>query len=815
MPEEEQITVLIVDDNEDDRVLVRRALLKEFAGMRILEARSRDEILRVLGSEQFDLVLTDYHLGWATGLNVLDMIKAKFPFVPVIMYTGTGSEEVAVAAMKAGLDDYILKSVKHIVRLPVAVRTALMKSQTQALASQLDIRLHALLDRLNVGVFRADADGKFVEGNAAFLRIIGMGSLEDAMAIDLFGLYANKIDSERSRKLLEQKDTIHEHELEVSRSDGTRVWVSLTIVRSDDGTIEGLMEDIAERKAAEGALLETEKKYKLLFERNLAGVFRSTTDGRLLDCNESFAHMLGYDSREEILKHPVFDFYFSAQDREPYIKRLVEQGGVTNFELKLRRRDGSAAWTLENVTMVKDANGLPMVLEGTAIDITERKAAEEKMLRDSIKDSLTGLPNKALFMDRLNRAIRRTKRWKDYFYAVLLLDVDRFKNINESLGHAAGDQLLVAFAQRLESVLAPTDTVARLGGDEFAILIDEIKSSEDAVRVADKILSSLRKPFLVSGHEVFVTASIGVLSSEAGYDNGEHILRDADTAMYRAKAAGKARSVVFDKSMYSEAYAQLTLENDLRRAIDNQELLVYYQPIVALSTGKVKGFEALIRWQHPKRGMIMPMEFIPLANETGLIIPIGLWVLKEACGQARAWNSQFQFQPPLSISVNLVARQFSQPELIDQIQSTLRQTGAEPSCIKLEITENTLMDNAEHVSAIIDDLRSNNIQLYIDDFGTGYSSLSYLQKYPIDTLKIDRSFIVRLDKSNEDTEIVRTIVNLAHNLGIDVIAEGVETSEQAAHLAEMGCEYGQGYYFSRPVSAESATAFLEKHKTTS
>src|ERR1041385_505962 len=425
-------------------------------------------------------------------------------------------------------------------------------------------------------------------------------------------------------------------------------------------------------------------------------------------------------------------------------------------------------------------------------------------------DALTNLPNRALLAENLKFVIERTKQHEDYQFAVLFLDVDRFKNVNDSLGHTIGDQLLIAMARRLESCIRDVDMVARLGGDEFAILLDGISGPLEATAMAERIQAKLSAPFNLSGHEVFTTTSIGIALSSTGYDQPENMLRDADTAMYRAKAQGKACYEVFDKGMHTHAVYLLQMENDLRRAIDREELRVYYQPIASLDSGQLAGFEALVRWQHPERGFINPSDFIPLAEDTGLIVPLGLWVLRKACQQLCQWQWQSPANRNLFMSVNLSSKQVSQPDLVSQIRSVLEETNVDPKHLKLELTESAVMHNADMAARLLKRLKALGVQLSIDDFGTGYSSLGYLHKFPVNTLKIDRSFIGRIGEDSENIEIVRTIVSLAENMGMNVVAEGVETLSQLTQLRSLNCQYGQGYLFSRPVDADTVGAWISK-----
>lgn len=445
-----------------------------------------------------------------------------------------------------------------------------------------------------------------------------------------------------------------------------------------------------------------------------------------------------------------------------------------------------------------------------AFEITQRKLAEEQLIHNAFYDHLTGLPNRALFMDRLGQAIARAKQHSHYLSAVLFVDLNRFKMVNDSLGHQAGDQLLGYLAQRLLECLRPTDTLARLGGDEFAILLEEIQTVSDATRVAESIQQALNTPFYLNGHELYATASIGVAYSTTGYEQPEDLLRDADIAMYHAKAQGKGCYEVFDRAMYAQTVALLQLENDLRRGIERQEFQLHYQPIVSLSTGKITGFEALVRWNHPERGLVPPVEFIPLAEETGLIFPLGWWILEEACRQLAIWQQEFPSYSSLSVNVNLSVKQFSQPDFLQKIDQILQKTGLEGRSLKLEITESLLQEKSDWLKSLLYQLQKRNIQLCIDDFGTGYSSLSRLHNFPINILKVDRSFVSRLGANGENSEIVQAIVMLAHHLGMEVVAEGVESSEQAGQLRALQSESGQGYFFSRPLDIKAVAALLGK-----
>jgi diguanylate cyclase (GGDEF)-like protein len=440
-------------------------------------------------------------------------------------------------------------------------------------------------------------------------------------------------------------------------------------------------------------------------------------------------------------------------------------------------------------------------------EISDRHQAQEQLVYGALHDALTRLPNRTLLMERLEMALQRAKRYPDHLFAVLFIDLDRFKAINDSLGHQVGDRLLLAIAHQLQELVRSTDTVARLGGDEFIILLDPIQDINDAIRVADRIHVQLRVALQLAGREVFTSASIGIAASATHYQHGADLLRDADIAMYRAKEKGKARYEIFDRAMYAQAIQKLQIENDLRQAVIRQELYLNYQPIVSLSTGKIIGFEALLRWLHPERGLVSPSEFIPIAEETGLIVPIGEWVLRKACSQMKQWQTQFS-HPPAKISVNLSLKQLREPDFLEKIDRILVETGILGESLNLELTESMLMDDVEQLIFVLGQLRARNIRLSIDDFGTGYSSLSYLHRFPINYLKVDQAFVSSTGANSKNCQITATIISLAHQLGIKAIAEGVETLNHLQHLQALACEEAQGYLFSKPLDLAAAEQLI-------
>jgi diguanylate cyclase (GGDEF)-like protein/PAS domain S-box-containing protein len=568
----------------------------------------------------------------------------------------------------------------------------------------------------------------------------------------------------------------------------------------------------------ESRLAQAVQAHDLLLDSIGEGIYVLDVSGRCGFMNKAAASLLGYTLEDVLGKDMHGLIHHSHADGRQY---PVEACPIYRaFQTGQRcRRDVEMFWRRDGTSFPVTYSSYPICEAGRVTgavvifaDVTERQQLETRLRRQALYDPLTNLPNRALLSDRLKHAMATRKRHSEHLFAVLFLDVDRFKYVNDSLGHAQGDRLLRSIGSRLEACIRPGDTIARFGGDEFAVLLEPILDIADAIGVAERIQEALMEPFHLEGHEVYATASIGIAVAAPEHRQPEDILRDADTAMYSAKAAGKERYAVFDTTMHSQAVELLQLEVDLRRAVDRREFRVFYQPIVSLVTMRVVGFEALIRWQHPKRGLVRPAEFIPLAEEMGLILPIGHWVLREACSQLRMWQRRYPMTPPLSVSVNLSAKQFWKPGLTDQIEEVLAQTGLPPDSLRLEITESALMSNAGSINGILERLRRLGVQLYIDDFGTGYSSLSYLHRFTIDALKIDSSFTSRMHRSYKDREIVHTIMTLAQSLGISTILEGVEKPEQLDLISNEQCQYGQGDFFSQPVDPAMAELLLVENR---
>lgn len=689
-------------------------------------------------------------------------------------------------------------------------------------------RYRTIVETIEDGYYEVDLNGSLRFFNSALVRLLGYP------AERLRGMNNREyMDAENAERVYRTFNEVYTSrastrafDWEIIRQDGTRraVEASVTPVLNADGHpigFRGIVRDVTERKETERALRESEQRYALAARGANDGLWDwSLTDGTIY-YSPRWKNMLGY--RDDEIGADPEEWFGRVQERDRERLRAEIQAHLegpaphVENEHRIRHRDGTYRWVLCRGVAERDATGRALRMAGSMTDISARKAAEERLMHDAFHDALTGLPNRALFMNLLERSMARLQRREGYQFAVLFLDIDRFKVVNDSLGHMVGDQLLVAAARRLQSCLRPGDTVARLGGDEFTVLLDDIDGLDDADRVAQRIQSELGASFTLHDHEIYTTASIGIALSGSHYRGPEEILRDADTAMYRAKSQGRARHEVFDTDMHASAVTLLRLETDLRRALEREEFRIVYQPIVRLETGTLAGFEALLRWAHPERGLVAPADFIELAEETGLIIPIGEWVLWEACRQMEAWRGLVNGTDrggPLTVSVNLSPRQFGQEELVAVVADALEVTGLPSDALKLEITESVLMDRAEASVRRLDDLKTLGVQVQVDDFGTGYSSLSYLHRFRLDALKIDRSFIEAVGRAHcEQREIVRTIVTLARNLGMSVVAEGVETAAQRGYLESLGCEYVQGFLYAGPLDdAEAEQLVRNAHR---
>ncbi|MCM0754741.1 EAL domain-containing protein [Desulfovibrio aminophilus] len=572
--------------------------------------------------------------------------------------------------------------------------------------------------------------------------------------------------------------------------------------------------EVAERKVVAEALRKAESKYRSIFENAGEGIYQVSPDGHYISANPALARILGYADVESLLtelRDSAGSRYVEPGKWRELLALILDKGEVKGFESQFRRRSGRVIWISENARMVRDSRGNPLYVEGSVEDITLRKEYEAQLLHQAFHDPLTLLPNRALFLDHLRMAMERRKRQDRFRFAVLYLDLDRFKVINDSLGHAAGDELLRSVAQTLARCARSMDTVARFGGDEFAVLLEDITAPRDAIRIARRILEDMGRPFDLRGHEVFTSASIGIVLHTESYEHPDALLRDADTAMYRAKEQGKSRFKVFNHRMHVAALRLMELETDLRRAVDSRDLRLVYQPIVRLDDRRVVAFEALLRWTHPVHGPVRPDEFIPLAEDAGLIYPIDYGVLHQVCQDLSSWMNGRGPGPStsaLTVHVNVSGKHFRNPFLVGEVEAALLDSGLPPACLTLEITESAFVDNLSTAADVLAKLKSLGVNLCIDDFGTGYSSLGYLQRYPIDVIKVDKSFVAAVNSDADTRAIATSIISLGNSLGLSVVAEGVETPEQLEFLRQSGCGLAQGFLFHKPVGGEEALDLL-------
>jgi len=598
----------------------------------------------------------------------------------------------------------------------------------------------------------------------------------------------------------------------VTHAFGTEEVKLLLELAGDIGYGLATLRTRIERQGALEALAHLRQRNNLILQAAGEGIYGLDIAGNITFANPAALRMVGYTEEELIgrphqrLMHPT------ANDKSPVVRNGREQQPIHD---SFHRTDDEMFWRKDGTPFPVEYISTPMFSDGNLVgvvvsfqDISERKRAEEQLRHQALHDALTGLPNRTRFLELLTHTMKYAQRRSSYPFAVLFLDLDNFKMVNDSLGHVDGDQFLITIAQRIATCLRTSDTIARFGGDEFAILLHNVRNRQDATTVVEKIQRDLARPIYLNGHEVITSASIGIALSSNNYDHPADLLRDADTALHQAKAQGRNRYTIFDATMRAHVLEQLHLEAALRRAIEREELRLHYQPIIALDTCTIVGFEALLRWQHPQRGLLPPSEFLRIAEEAGLMVQIGWWIVHEACRQLHAWHTQFPDLRPLSVSVNLSGSELTRSDVVERIRQTLEDTGMDAHSLKLEITENVMMDHAETTIATLEQLRDLGIQLCIDDFGTGYSSLRYLHRFPIKILKIDRSFVSNLNNDIESAIITQSIVMLSHTLGLEIVAEGIETDEQLAYLQELHCEYGQGYRFACALDSDAIEALL-------
>ncbi len=689
---------------------------------------------------------------------------------------------------------------------------AIARNATEKALRGSEEKHRSIFENATEGIFQISMDHDLLSANPAMARIFGFDSVQSLMA-RARGFLQHAIPAESRVQLLSQVlqlGSAHNFELDTVRADGTRIWIAINMraVRRPDGSIrhlDGSVHDISMRKSAESKLAIQKSLFQQLFDNSPQGILLLGKDGTPMDINPSFTNLFGF-TRKDL--HSLFEVLLppdSLDESFTFISTVLS-GTPVSVETQRRTKDGLVI----PVSML----GYPYVLDGVISgaffifgDISERKNYEAQLTQQALRDNLTGLPNRLLFMERLNRAMARQNRNPDYRFAVLMIDLDSFKRVNDTLGHQAGDHLLQEVATRLIGCLRAMDTVARMGGDEFAVLLEDFQTNQEAISITRRLLHDVRQPLMVQDREILVSASVGVVLQTSRYTSPNDLLRDADISMYRSKDLGKNQFKVFSKSMYEQVVQTVQLESDLRRALMESEFELYFQPIYAVSELRLTGFEALLRWNHPERGMLAPGSFIHIAEETGLIIDIGRWVLEHGCQTLARWKEQCAHFD-LSLSLNLSPKDLLQPSLAPMLTELLHQAGLESRHIKLEITETAVMENPELATARLDRLQKMGFQIAMDDFGTGYSSLSYLQRLPLNILKIDRSFVQTMLENPSDLEIIKAIIGLGKILDLHIVAEGVEKAEQLRALRLLGCDQAQGYFLGRPMPRAEAFALL-------
>ncbi|MBV9787578.1 MAG: EAL domain-containing protein [Chloroflexi bacterium] len=857
--------ILVIDDSEQIVLLLAHTILPQHGYAVRTAATGWDGLVQVR-QRRPDLILLDLQLPDASGLQMLRRITELDATIPVILMTAHGSEQTAVDAFRFGARNYVIKPFTEddiILAIERALSEQRLHREKQGLnqALQQRVREQTILSAIGKSVTALlDVEQvleRIVEASVYLTKAEeGMLLLVDRESGEMYLRAAKNLGEERVQRfrvpindsfagqVVRTRQPLRLHR---SRKEGglklktgflaqALLQVPLIAGREAIGVLsvsnceqareftehdQYLLSALADYAtiALENARLfqqisEEQKRYRDLFDHANDLIFTLDLNAALTSINSYGEQLLGYTS-EEIqgrllaqLSEPG-SWAKTGMILDSILARRQERG---SFDLVLLHKDGKLRYTEVNARLISSKHRSPEVV-CIARDVSERKIFEAQLRYLAFHDPLSSLPNRVLFMERLSHALERAQRHHKRI-AVLFLDLDNFKVINDSLGHLAGDQLLRTVALRLQGCIRPADTVARLGGDEFIILLEEISDVRDATQVAERIKQALHGPLRLNDeHEVFTTVSIGIALNSAEQSRPDDLVRSADLAMYRAKAQGKSQHALFDPNMNARAMERLALETDLRHATERNEFTVVYQPVVDLVTGKTCEVEALVRWDHPRRGRVAPGEFIPLAEETGLIVQIGQLVLEQACRQIRDWHLLYPSDEPLVLCVNLSARQFQHPHLVESIAATLARTDLDPRYLKLEITETMMMQDGEHNAAVMRDLKRLGIQLAIDDFGTGYCSLGYLKCFPVDTLKIDRSFIAGLGSSAEDTAIVRAVIAFAKALNLSVTGEGIETLAQLNQLKALECTRGQGYYFGRPLSGDVVTALLESEAT--
>ncbi|HEV7804113.1 MAG TPA: EAL domain-containing protein [Burkholderiales bacterium] len=814
------IRVLHLDDNAVDAELIQRRLLDDHPGCDVTWVQDRAAFLSALSASKYDLILCDYNLQGYDGLAALKDAQGQQPAIPVIMVTGTLDEDQAVDCVKAGATDYVLKN--RLQRLGSSVARALRETteqrerlQAQDALRSSERRLQLALEASELSVWEFDIETGHVAFSRALGPFLGYAASEVPASTESWEALTHPDDVKRLRVALARhyrgETPRLDIEYRIRAKDGKWRWlhtVGRSVQRDEKGRatlMSGTHHDVTERRRA-GEMRRLQELAIHAATNAVLIVDALAPDCPVVHVNPAFERITGYRPDEVIGRNCRF---LQRNDRgQADLQRLrvaIATGGEASVLLRNYRKDGTLFWNNLRISPLRNDDGVVTHFVGIQSDVTELKQYEAELEYRANYDSLTGLANKNLLNDRLDHAIAFTDRTQRKF-ALLYLDLDRFKIINDSLGHASGDMLLRTIASRLKACVRDSDTVARLGGDEFAIVLNEVEHASSIAAIAQKILTEIDQPVGIEGREVFTSASIGVCVFPEDGDNRDTLIKNADTAMYRAKQAGRNQVCFYTQDLNAGALERLQLEADLRRALVMQEFELHYQPRVELSTGRITSVEALIRWRRAGHGLVAPARFIPLAEETGLIVPIGEWVLRTACEQMKTWRDGGCLN--MRIAVNLSPGQFRQPAIAETIAAILEDTGLDSRYLELEITESIAMHDVQVTQRVLEQLSAIGISHAIDDFGTGYSSLAYLKRFPIDYLKIDQSFVEGVPGDVDDANIVRAIIALGKSLELVVIAEGVETEEQRAFLHAHGCDEIQGFLLCRPQPAHALAEML-------
>jgi len=804
------VRILIIDDDQAARVMVRESLAREFSAATFEEITDHVGFFRAMKGLDFDLAITEQNVHWSTGIEILLAIKSLQPLIPVIMLVQSEDPEISSDALRQGLDAYIVKSDSFEAKLHAALRSALQIVEYSERVENLEERHEARLEQLEVGVFRVAVDGRLLECNPTFARLIGAESPEAATAVNLGELFVNPDLPTEILKRLNEEDEIRDLPVEIQALDGRHVWLSIcecaAPASTGDLVIDGLAVDVSELKRGEEALARANAQYRVIFETSGAPTVIIDEDGTVSTANPAFRELTGYEPSEleeprswaEFIAHDDLEKTRDIQRR----RREAPEATPRSYELRLIDRDGHPRYVSVTESLLVES----CQIVASLVDVTTRRQVEEQLLHDAFHDSLTGLPNRPFLLDRLEEIVASNTR-----AALLLLDLDRFRVVNDGLGQRVGDTLLRAVAVRVGQAAAHADCVACLGGDQFGVLLKPVTYEEEATIVADAIRQEVERPLTTEGHEVFLSTSVGIALSETD-DRADDLLRKAEAALEHAKQRGRNRWLVFEPSMWEQAREAFAIGNDLRRGFARSELELHYQPMVELATARVVGLEALVRWRHPEKGLLAPGSFLQVADETGLMIPIGRWVLTEACSHLREWRAQALAESDLFVSVNLTHRQFFHGDLLQDVGDAVSATGLSPSNVMLEITEDVLMRDSKAAAVTLERLAGFGFRACIDDFGTGFSTLGRLHQLPFQAVKIDRSFLSGIGDDAVRWRIVGQMRDLAAHLGMAVVAEGVERQDQAKRLGQLEFELAQGVLFSPAVEKEAVPDLLTKRR---